>query len=158
MANPAEISALESRINTIGLAMCFGAPAIVAAVIWLVLEPRRSEALPSEDAAMFQYALLAIALIEIPIGLMLKRRGLAGQLKRRYQGMGPTTPEAMIKAGYVTGFGAITAAAAYALIVPIVGGDIRWATAMLLIPPAGYLIIRPKGGEIEAALKRLVGK
>jgi len=155
MANPSEVSALESRINVIGLALCFGVPLIVAAVIWLVLEPQRAGKPVSPDAEIFQYVLLAIALIEIPVGIVMKRMTLAGKLKPRYQGVVPSTPKAIVQRAYLIGYACMAAGAMYALAAHLVGGNTVWAMAMLIIPPVGYLIIRPKGDEVESALRQL---
>lgn len=153
--NPSEVSALEARINVIGWALCFGVPVIVAAVIWLVLEPQRAGKPTNPEAELFQYLLLAIALIEIPVGIMMKRLTLAGKLKPRYQGAGPATPKTIVQRAYLIGYACMAAGAMYALAAHLVGGNVAWAMVMLIIPPVGYLIIRPKGDEVESAWRQL---
>lgn len=156
ISNPDQTANLESKLNLLGLALCFGAPVLGAILIWLVLVPSGDVSQTKQDIEVFKYALTAIAVAEIPIAIVIKKAAMSGKMRQR-RGMrsGPQTPRAAVTSAHLVAYAMVASPVAYAIVLYMISGDPNWATALLLIPPVGYWLTRPNADEIDAAIKRM---
>jgi hypothetical protein len=151
-AGPLDVERMHSKLFNLGLLMNLLAPAVVIFVGVLVRAGLVAGA-PRTDVGIFFWVLLAVALSEIPVIYLVKRKLLLGNKGPSQVGRGPTTEQRLLQWGIVT-FSLGLGPSIYGLVYYILGGTFERFVLFAAITLFCFLVFKPKQEEISSLVKR----
>jgi hypothetical protein len=152
LGSPVDIERMHSRLFNLGLLMNLLAPAVIIFVGVFVRASFVDERL-GVDLSIFFWVLLAVALSEIPVIYLMKRKLLLGNKDAGQGGKSTTTEQALLQWGIIT-YSLALAPSIYGLVYHIMGGSFERFVLFAAITLFCFLLFKPKQEEISSFVKR----
>ncbi len=149
---PVDVERMHSRLFNLGLLMNLLAPAMIMFVGIFVRASLTNER-PGVDLSIFFWVLLAVALSEIPVIYLMKRKLLLGNKDTSQVGKSPTTEQMLLQWGIIT-YSLGLAPSIYGLVYYIMGGSSERFVLFAAITLFCFLVFKPKQEEISSFVKR----
>lgn len=149
---PVDIERMHSRLFNLGLLMNLLAPAVII-FVGVFVRSSLVQGGPSTEVGIFFWVLLAVALSEIPVIYLVRRKLLLGNKDTSQVGRGPTTEQRLLQWGIIT-FSLGLGPSIYGLVYYILGGSFERFVLFVAITLFCFLIFKPKQEEISSFVKR----
>lgn len=152
LSSHVDIDRVHTRLLNLGLLLNVLTPVIIISV-GAFLKTRGISGSPGTDLRIFFWALIAVALSEIPVIYVIKRSFLSGgkvfQKSRRHA----TAEQSLLQWGMMI-FSLSLAPAIYGLVYYLLGGSLERFVLFAAITLFCFLVFKPKLEEINSFTKR----
>ncbi len=149
---PVDVERMHSRLFNLGLLMNLLAPAVII-FVGVIVRASLAAGEPSTDLGIFFWVLLAVALSEIPVIYLVKRKLLLGNGDTSQVGKTPTAEQGLLQWGTIT-YSLGLAPSIYGLVYHILGGSFERFVLFAAITLFCFLVFKPKQEEISSFVKR----
>jgi hypothetical protein len=149
---PVDVERMHSRLFNLGLLMNLLAPAVII-FVGVVVRASLPAVAPSTDLRILFWVLLAVALSEIPVIYLVKRKLLLGNKHAGQVGRSATAEQALLQWGIIT-YSLGLAPSIYGLVYYIMGGSSERFVLFAAITLFCFLVFKPKQEEISSFVKK----
>jgi hypothetical protein len=153
--SPVEVERLHSRLFNLGLLMNVLAPILII-IIGTLLKARGVSISGNTDLNIFFWALMAVAISEIP-AIHLVRKSLLSVRKNAIAGSVPQAAEQVLMRWGIITFSMALAPSIYGLIYYLLGGSLERFVLFAAITLFCFLVFKPKEEQISSFIRGCPG-
>lgn len=152
LSSHVDVDRVHSRLLNLGLLLNVLAPVILISV-GAFLKTRGISGSPGTDLRIFFWALIVVALSEIPVIYIIRRSFLSGSKAFQKSRRHATTEQSLLQWGMII-FSLSLAPTIYGLIYYLLGGSLERFVLFAAITLFCFLVFKPKLEEISSFVKR----
>jgi hypothetical protein len=150
-SNPVDAERIHSKLFNLGLSMNVLAP-VVLIIVGAVLRAKGVSMGGQKNLQIFFWALLFVALSEIPAIYIVRKTLLSGR-RLSEKGRVPSTPEQILMQWGVITFSLALAPSIYGLIYHLLGGSLERFVLFAAITLFCFLVFKPKEEQISSFIR-----